>query len=175
MNIIDIVLGIFLLFGFARGLMKGLIAELASLIALVAGIYGAINFSYFIVDYLVETVSWSEKYIHITAFAITFVLIVFLIILIGKLLTKFVNFIALGILNRLLGGVFGFLKIAFLISIFLLFFEKFNTGNTFVEEKKLSSSILYNPIQNFAAVLLPSILEKTGIALPFNSNDYLSE
>ena len=47
MTILDIVLASLLLFGLIRGLMKGLFVEVASLIALIAGIYGAIHFSVF--------------------------------------------------------------------------------------------------------------------------------
>ena len=50
MSIIDIVLAALLLFGFIRGLFKGLFVEIASLVALVLGIYGAIHFSYFAAD-----------------------------------------------------------------------------------------------------------------------------
>ena len=45
MSVVDIVLGSLLLFGTVRGLMKGLFVEVASLIALVVGVYGAIHFS----------------------------------------------------------------------------------------------------------------------------------
>tara|TARA_R110002111_G_scaffold1012_10_gene7301 strand:+ start:1108 stop:1347 length:240 start_codon:yes stop_codon:yes gene_type:complete len=61
MNVFDIVITVFLLFGFVRGLMKGLFIEVASLVALIGGIWGSIHFSYFIGDFLKESVSWSEK------------------------------------------------------------------------------------------------------------------
>ena len=52
MNIFDIVIAALLIFGFVRGVMKGLFVEVASLVALIAGVYGAIHFSYFIGDFL---------------------------------------------------------------------------------------------------------------------------
>ena len=112
MAVIDIVLGVFILFGLVRGLMKGFFVEVASLLALVAGVYGAIHFSDFAAEFLQDKTQWDEKTINITAFAITFVAIVLAISLAGKALTKLANFAALGILNKLLGGVFGALKIA---------------------------------------------------------------
>ncbi|WP_304131463.1 CvpA family protein, partial [Mesonia mobilis] len=45
MNLVDVVIVIILILGFVRGAMRGLIVELASLVALIAGIYGAIHFS----------------------------------------------------------------------------------------------------------------------------------
>ena len=72
MSIIDIVLGALLLFGLIRGAMKGLFVEVASLVALVLGVYGAIHFSGFAAELLESKVDWSEKTINIVAFAITF-------------------------------------------------------------------------------------------------------
>ena len=43
MNIFDIIIAALLLFAFVRGLMKGLFAEVASLIAIIAGVYVAIH------------------------------------------------------------------------------------------------------------------------------------
>ncbi len=94
MSIIDIVLAALILFGFIRGLFKGLFVEIASLLALVLGIYGAIHFSYFAAGFLESKVDWSEKTINIVAFAITFVIIVLAISLAGKALTKLADFAA---------------------------------------------------------------------------------
>mgnify|MGYP000985077438 FL=1 len=52
MNIFDIIITALLLFGFVRGFMKGLFVEMASLAALIGGVYGAIHFSYLISDLL---------------------------------------------------------------------------------------------------------------------------
>ena len=92
MAVIDIVLGALILFGLIRGLFKGLFVELASVIALVAGVYGAIHFSYFVANFLETKTEWDEKTINITAFAITFVVIILLISLAGKALTKLADF-----------------------------------------------------------------------------------
>ena len=111
MSVIDIVLGALLLFGLIRGFSKGLFVEIASLLALVLGVYGAIHFSFYVSNYLNPQVDWSEQTMNIVAFAITFVIIVIAISLAGKALTKLADFATLGILNKLLGGVFGALKI----------------------------------------------------------------
>ena len=117
MNFIDIILGIFLLLGLVRGFMKGFFIELASLVALIAGIFGAIHFSYYASSFIAEHVDWEENYINLAAFAVTFIIIIVIISLAGKLLTKLANIIALGILNKLLGGAFGVIKMAFLATI----------------------------------------------------------
>ncbi|MBT8260294.1 MAG: CvpA family protein [Flavobacteriaceae bacterium] len=158
MAVIDIILGALILFGVVRGLMKGLFVEVASLVALIAGIFGAIHFSNFAADFLMEHVDWNEKTINITAFAITFVIIVLAISLAGKALTKLADFAALGFLNKLLGAVFGGLKIALILSVVLMIFSKLNKTIPFVSEEDTESSVLYKPIEALAPMIMPILL-----------------
>ena len=163
MNFIDIILGGLILFGFVRGIMKGLFVEVASLVALIAGIYGAIHFSYFAGDFLSEQFeSWDEKYINLTAFAITFVVILVLITMAGKLLTKIADFASLGILNKLLGGAFGGLKVAVMIGAVLVFFHRTNNAMEFVEEEKIETSVLYEPVKEVGGFVFAYVLEETN-------------
>ena len=160
MNIIDIVLGALLLFGLLRGLFKGLFVEVASLLALILGLYGAIHFSNFAADFLQIRTEWEEKTINITAFAITFVIIVLAISLAGKALTKLADFAALGMLNKLLGGVFGVLKIGLILSVLLIVLDKMNNTLTVLEEDNISESVLYKPVKSMAPTIFPSILNE---------------
>ena len=158
MNVFDIILAALLTFGFIRGLIKGLFVEVASLLALVLGIYGAIHFSYFAGNLLSAYVSWEERYITIVSFAITFALIVLVIALLGKMLTKIADFASLGILNKILGGVFGLLKIGLILSIVLLVFSKLNNTIPFISDDQKESSILYEPVKNLAPMLFPDFV-----------------
>ncbi len=160
MSIIDIVLGVLLLFGLIRGVMKGLFVEVASLLALILGVYGAIHFSNFAATFLESKVDWNEKTIHIIAFAITFIVIVVVISFAGKALTKLANFAALGILNKLLGGVFGILKIGLILSVILIVFNKLNTAMPFMEKESVEDSILYEPVKSLAPMIFPSIIKQ---------------
>ncbi len=159
MATIDIILVALLLFGFVRGLMKGLFVELASLVSLVAGVYGAIHFSYFAGNFLKDSVDWDEKYISIVAFAVTFIVIVIVISLLGKLFTKVADFASLGILNKLLGGIFGALKVGLILSVLLIVFDKLNSTIPFVNKKTTEDSILYKPVKNLAPMIFPNFLK----------------
>ena len=160
MNVLDIIILVLLVLGLINGFRKGLFVEVASLVALVAGIYGAIHFSNYAGDFLMEKVDWNEKTVNITAFAITFIAIVVLIALAGKALTKIADFASLGILNKLLGGIFGALKIAFFLSVILNFFDKANKTLPFVEEATIEESIIYHPVKSLLPTILPNILNK---------------
>lgn len=159
MSIIDIVLGALILFGFVRGIMKGLFVEIASLLALILGVYGAIHFSYFAAELLDTKFEWNEKTINIVAFAVTFVIIVLAISLAGKALTKLADFAALGLLNKLLGGVFGGLKIGLILSILLIVFNKLNSTLTFVDDEQIEESILYKPVKSLAPMIFPTLIK----------------
>lgn len=157
-SVIDIIFAVILAFGLIRGLIKGFIVELTSLLALVLGIYGAIHFSYYLVDFLNQFLTWDEKYINITALVLTFIIIVVLISLLGKLFTKLAKLVALGILNRLLGGIFGVLKMAFILSVLIMFFVSFNGNGKLIKTETLEQSVLYPPVKKLAPLVLPSIL-----------------
>lgn len=159
MSVLDIILSVLILFGLVRGFMKGLFVEIASIVALVAGVYGAIHFSNFAADFLTAKVAWDEKTINITAFAITFVVIFLAIALAGKALTKLADFAALGIINKLIGGLFGGLKIALILSVLLIVFDRMNSKIPFADEEDLEASMLYKPIKSLVPLILPDILK----------------
>jgi len=161
MGVIDIVLGALILFGLVRGFMKGLFVEVASLVALIAGVYGAIHFSSFAAEFLQTKTEWTEQTINITAFAVTFVIIVLAIGLAGKALTKLADFAALGIINKLAGGVFGALKIALILSIVLNVFDKLNNTITLLNDDTKQESVLYKPVKSLVPMIFPNILDSS--------------
>jgi len=163
MNFLDIILVALLLFAFIRGLIKGFFVEIASLVALIAGVFGALHFSDFAADFLREKVSWDDNYISLTAFSITFIIIVITITMLGKALTKIASFAFLGWLNKLLGGIFALLKSVLILSIVLLLFSKVNNTIPFVENKILEESYFYEPIKEFTLMIYPTFLESIEV------------
>lgn len=160
MNIVDLVLVLILLYGVIRGFFRGFLAELASLVAFIAGIYGAVYFSHIIGDFLAARVSWNITFVNLIAFAITFFIIVFLISLAGRFLTTAANLAFLGIINKLLGAVFGLIKVAFITSVVIMFFNATGEEVNLVEEETLEESRLYDPIRVMAPAVIPSILRE---------------
>lgn len=167
MNGIDIVLGIFLLIGLVQGFRKGLIVELASLAGLVLGVFGAVHFSYIVANWLIDYTNWNEQTVQLVAFAITFVAILILVSLLAKAVTKLVGFVALGMLNRLLGAAFGLLKMAFITSVILLFINSWMMSSIgFLPEEKKEASLLYKPVEILAPMILPNFINELNQAIP---------
>ena len=173
MNIFDIIIAALLIFAFVRGIMKGFFAEVASLVAIIAGVYAAIHYAHNVEFYLVNSSSlnWSDETNRIVAFSITFLAVVILIVFIGKILTKLADITALGMLNKLLGGIFAILKVALILSVIFTFFGRVNNTIPFIKQETLDESLLYSPVKQIAPTLFPSIIKedkdgKTSIELP---------
>ncbi len=160
MGFLDIVLGLLLLWGLWKGLKNGLFVEIASLIALIAGIFGAIHFSYIVGNYLADNMEWNEQYINLTAFVVTFIIIVFVVHLAGKLLTKIADFAMLGIINKIAGGLFGMLKVAVILGALLVFFDRVNSSIGFVNEETKEQSVLYEPVKEIGAFVFSTVLQE---------------
>ena len=156
-NYIDLVLGGILVYGTIKGLMKGLIVEIAGLLALIIGVWGAIHFSDVVGEFLSAKFDWNEKYISLSAFIITFLGIVIAISTLGKALTSVASVIALGWLNKLFGAVFGLLKVGFMLSILLNILLQVNTKFDFLEKKALKESILFEPVADVAPTVFPML------------------
>lgn len=158
MSILDIVLLALLVLGLVRGFMRGFFVEIASLVALIAGIYGAFHFSNFAATFLKDRVDWNENTVNIAAFAITFIIIVVAISLAGKALTKIADFAMLGFLNKLMGALFGGLKVALILSIILIVLDKIQANIPFVnEESEQVGSVLYKPIKSLIPTIFPYV------------------
>ncbi len=160
MAILDIVLGILLIWGLYKGLKNGLFVEIASIIALIAGIYGAIHFSYIAGDYLEEHMQWNEQYMNIASFIITFIAIVILVHIAGKLLTKFADFAMIGFLNKLAGALFGALKVAVITGALLVFLDRMNNTLSFISDDAKKESILFEPIKEIGAFVFDTVLKE---------------
>jgi len=148
MNIIDIVLLIVFAWFAYQGFKKGFVIELASLVALILGIYAAIYFSSYAEYFLVNSLNMDNDYIPVTSFVITFIVVVIVVYALGRILEKLIKMVALGFLNKLAGGAFGILKAAVFISIFFLILNHYNIN--FISAEKKDNSLIYSPVEEIA-------------------------
>ena len=157
MNFLDIILAIpIVLLAFA-GYRKGLIKEIASLIALILGIYFAIYFSDVVAGYLVEYFDINHRYVFIVAFILTFIGVVLAVSLIGRMLDKIASLVALGFINKFLGFVFGFIKGVIIMSVLILLFNMIDSNSKILKEETREGSILYTPVSMVAPLILMNI------------------
>ncbi|KRB54057.1 CvpA family protein [Flavobacterium sp. Root186] len=157
MSFFDIIVVALLVYSLYKGIKNGLFVEVASFISLLLGIYLAIKFSSLMSSMISKHVSWNPTNIQITAFVLTFIVVVIGVYFLAKILTGIADFAMLGWMNKLGGGFFRILKTILILSIFIALFEKINFNNTFAKKETLDKSIFYNPVKKVAAFVYPSI------------------
>lgn len=157
MNYFDIVILVVLLFFLIRGLIKGFFIELASVLALILGIWGALRFSGFVGNKLTELFDLTTQWLGLISFAVTFVLIVIGVHFVAILVDKLFSAIALGWLVKILGAVLGVIKALILVSVVLVFLNTVNERVTFLPPDKVQDSLLYRPVAQIAPAIFPMI------------------
>ena len=159
MNWIDTAIVVILIISMVMGFINGLVKEVASLAALVLGIWGAIKFSTFTAEKLYDYFDMSGQYVGIMAFIITFGIIVVGIHFVGIIVNKIVDAAALSFVNRLLGIVFGLLKSVLILSVLFVVLNTINERVSFLPEKTIEESMFFNPISDIAPAIFPIIGE----------------
>ncbi|GAB5555962.1 MAG: hypothetical protein SchgKO_01750 [Schleiferiaceae bacterium] len=102
-----------------KGLWKGFVAEITSLLALILGLIAAYFFSHIAAPYVKEWFELDSSATEIVSFITSFAVVYIAVLIAGKALEKFLDMIALGAMDHLLGAVFGFLKYALFLSLFI--------------------------------------------------------
>src|SRR5690606_23558066 len=159
MIVVDLLIAVLLGYGLYKGWRNGLIISVVSLVALIAGICFSLRFSFFTRELLMQYTQWNPNVTTIAAFFITFLTVLILIHLLGKLMTKIVETLALGFINKLTGALFEGIKIVLIISVLLNLFQKINHDNLLVSEHQLNESVFYQPVQEVSKYVFP-LMEK---------------
>jgi membrane protein required for colicin V production len=149
-NYLDILLLLPLLYGAYKGFSRGFVIEVATLLGLILGVYVAIKFSDYTENILRDFLDISSKYLSYIALSVTFLLVVVAIYLLGKMLTKLVDIVSLGLVNKLLGTVLGIAKSFVILCIILLIADALDDKFQFMNKEVKENSLFYNPFLNFA-------------------------
>jgi membrane protein required for colicin V production len=153
MNILDILIGLPLVWAIYKGFTKGLIIEVATLLALILGIYGAIHFSDFTAQFIQNRFDYHSNYMGIIAFVITFLVIVIVLNVLGKMMNSLAEAVSLGMINRMLGVVFGLAKGIIILSIVVYFVNFLDQKFNFISEEKKEESLFYQPFVQISETL----------------------
>ena len=153
MNIFDVIILIILLYGLIKGFIKGFIIEVAGIIALILGVTGSFKFASILEVYLNSYVDWSPKNIQVISFIILFIIIIYAVSLLAKMITKTLKIIALGMINRIFGGIFGLLKWCVILSSLVLVSQEINEIITLIPDKTLKDSVSYNLLDKLGEFL----------------------
>jgi membrane protein required for colicin V production len=156
---LDIVLAIPMAWFVYKGFRKGLIFELSSLIGLVVGIYCSIKFS----KYVSTLIGIEGEYSILVAFFVTFIAVYLLSLFLGKCIEGLMKMMKMGIMNNILGSVFGLLKCVCMLSVVMYYVVLIDFDKIIITDKTREQSLFYQPI------------ERTGNLLIGTLKDYVQE
>ena len=127
----------------------------ASLLALVLGIVGAIKLRPVFASLMDSIFNIAPEHVNVIAFAVAFVVIVLVVHIIAFLVDKLVRAVALNFVNRMLGMAFGLIVTAFVISMILWPLNQVNDQKQIIKPGHIENSLLYKPLSGFAPAVFP--------------------
>lgn len=157
MNTIDLIISAVLILGSVRGFFKGFFVEVTSVLGLFLGVYISISFNSEATTLIAKIYSGNTDYIEVIAFALTFIAVLLVVNAIGKILTKIANFSALGLVNKLAGTLFGFLKSGLILCVLTMIVLKINTHFTLISEETLENSVMFSYLEQMSIMLWKGI------------------
>ena len=147
MSYLDIFLIIIIGWGACNGFLKGLVKELASILGIIFGIYLAKNYYTFLDQKLYLLFESEANYLSLISAVIIFLLTIMIFKIVASFLTKFLKLIALGLLNKIIGAIFGVLKSLLILCVIIFVFSKINNAVNIIENDKLQESLIYTEIE----------------------------
>jgi membrane protein required for colicin V production len=155
MTLIDVFIGLLLIYELYRGLKRGFVAEAGSIIALVVAFYAASAMRGMMTQFFSPVCLGSERWSSSIGFLFTFLVVYLLIVILAKLFDGFLGVIALGGINKLAGGLFCLFKGVLVFSIILNLYETIDSDRSFIGVRNIESSLFYKPVLKVAPSLFP--------------------
>ena len=138
MNFIDLIIIAIISYGIIRGYSKGLIVEISSFFGIFISFFIAGNIDNLMSQLIVKYINLNIDIVNIISFIIIFGLSYSLIIFFAKGFTKLAKIVYLGLLNSLMGSIFGGLKLLLILLIVTKVIFSFNLLSfTIISESSL--------------------------------------
>ena len=153
MNLIDLIIIALFGYGIIKGYNKGLIIELSSFFGIFISFFISTNLDDIISKQIVELININFDIVNIIVFILVFLLSYSAIIFIAKGFTKLIKFVYLGLLNSLLGSLFGGLKLLLI----LIILSKIIFSFSLIPLKTLSESVLIIQLHILSEIIFNSL------------------
>ena len=157
MAVIDIIILVFIGIGTVWGMIKGFIRQLSSLVGLIVGLLVARALFAEVGDWMAPAIGVSVTIGRILAFFMLWIIVPLVFSLFASFLTKALQVIHLGWINRWLGGGLGAIKFMLLIGMIIQLLEFVDTENELIPQTIKKESVLYKPMYDLARMFIPTI------------------
>ena len=138
MNFFDIIVIVILGYCLIRGVFRGLIKELSSIIGVLGGFYAAFTYYMLLAKPLSKWIT-NTGYLNILSFLIIFCGVFIIISILGVIINYLLKIAFLSWLDRILGSVFGAMKGILIVSVLLIALTAFLPKGTPVIKDSLLS------------------------------------
>ena len=128
MNPFDILVSIILGFCLIRGIFRGLVKELSSIIGVITGYYAAYSYYPQVAKFLSKWVSVVD-YSRLIGFLVIFIGVFLIISILGVIIKYLMSIAFLGWTDRISGGIFGLIKGLLIASVLFIVFTTFLSKN----------------------------------------------
>lgn len=157
MTVIDIVIFVFIGIGTVWGMMKGFIRQLSSLVGLVVGLLVARALFAEVGEWIAPTIGVSVTVARILAFFMLWIIVPLLFSLFASFLTKALQVVHLGWINRWLGGGLGAIKFMLFVGMAVQLLEFVDAEHELLPQESKKESVLYEPMYDFAGMFIPAV------------------
>lgn len=157
MNILDIILLICFVPAIIQGLRKGFISQAISLISIVFGVWASSRFSAIVSEWVAQYISASDQVLKIISFTLILIAVFIALGLIGKLLEGIFKLVMLGWANRVLGLIFALAKAFIIVGLLIMVFNSLNDTFELVKPSVMKDSVLYPYINQATNEIFPYI------------------
>ena len=136
---------------------KGLLDTICSVVGVVGGLYAASAYASTVGAMMGDWFELKEHQLYVIAYIVVFVGVALIVLIVTKIVEQFLKAMTLSWVNRLLGGLFGLLKYALIVSIVLNLLDVFHQRTGLLKETSESTqaSMLYEPLRQFGPFVLP--------------------
>ncbi len=165
MNWLDYLIAVFLILGAIRGAMKGFAVSVTSFFALYLALFLGFHMMHRVASFWKEQFDLQTAWLPFLGFLTVFVLVLVGILLLGKLLDRLFKAVALGLLNRLAGAVFGFLQLGFAAGLLLWLVDQVQLidPNTKYESALYAHTTAYTQqLLDWGTAVLPALGDVLG-------------
>lgn len=161
MATLDIIILIVFVLGAILGFAKGFVKQLATLLGLVIGLLAAKALYAGLAEKISPMLNDSMTAAQLIAFVGIWIAVPLVFTLLASLLTKALEIISLGWLNRFLGAGLGALKYLLLVSVLICVVEFIDSDNKLLSKTTKQESVLYYPVKEFAGIFFPAAKQVT--------------
>ena len=147
--------------GAILGFSKGALRQVATLVGLVAGLLLARALYATVGERMALELGTSATVAQIIAFFLIWLLVPVALLWVASVISRVMEIVNLGILNRLAGAVVGAIKYALLVSMVIHFIEFIDTKDELIQRTVKQTSLLYYPMEDMGNVFIPTIKNMT--------------